>query len=217
MELTSEQISEIAKAVADRMKAEQSGDNNPPQPAPQVDQNAMAAILAAMQQQQQPKDEPKDDEPLTTATLRQMLEEMQKTSNKSVVDTMFNDRLKELTGKLDGFDEFLDQKDPFGKKYREGFEQIESYEDRVKALEQLATTYREAMANPNSTPPGVTVPKKEKTDEQKKVEEEYAKLEKLSSSTHALRKEGIETPGDLKNAFMDSIEKIMQAAAGEAA
>jgi len=99
--------------------------------------------------------------------------------NKKVYETLWNEKFNQTVSSTPGLKDFIDSEDDYGDTRAERLKNIESYEDRINALNKLANSFKEASAGKPGRRPIVNKAAEKKA---KEAEDTYAELQKKSEN-----------------------------------
>lgn len=177
--LGEEQMTTLAKSIADMMIKRQEDLAKDAADAKALKDAADAK--AASESQPKPKDAPSKDNPagfdmkeliegVTTALKGQSKQDADK-----VYQTLFDDKLTNLTSSVPGLQEYLEGNDDFGKGRLDRLKSLDTYEERVSALDTLTNSYKQAVASNGGQAPTVS---KKAQEAAKANEDKYKEIDK---------------------------------------
>ena len=123
------------------------------------------------------------------ALLSEIVSNKDSEQSKNVFDAMFKDKMNAAKQSIKGFDDYISEKDDFGQSPIDRLDGIESYEDRVKALETISSKFSDASANSLASGNGFPTQKQQEAFDNKEkpfdeVEEKFLSGEIPSTGEH---------------------------------
>lgn len=85
--------------------------------------------------------------------------------NQKIFNTMWSDKLNNVLSNTPGLSEYLDGSDDYGRVRRDELNKIESYEDRISALNKVKESFSEAKAGSSGRRPIIDEKAKKKAEE----------------------------------------------------